>query len=93
MLGAVGIDMASSAQSKCGGTGIKRGSTKLDGGSTRSRGCRTAVVVGLGAPAAVKDVGGGEAAHLPSSWGELGGTGGLLCLRLEFWGEWVCFIK
>ena len=28
-----------------------------------------------------------------TGWGELAGPGGLLGLGLEFWGEWVCFIK
>jgi hypothetical protein len=49
MAGAVGNDAASSAQSKRWGTGAERSSTGLRGGSTRDRGCETAVVGGSAA--------------------------------------------
>jgi hypothetical protein len=44
VLGAVGNDVAASAQSKHMGVGVKHSSMGLDGGSVRGRGCR----MGLG---------------------------------------------
>jgi hypothetical protein len=41
----VGNDAASSAQSKRMGAGVEHGSTGLDGGLVRGRGCRTGLGV------------------------------------------------
>lgn len=41
MLGAVGNDAASSAQSKRAGTGVELSGIRLEGGETRDGGCRT----------------------------------------------------
>jgi hypothetical protein len=43
-LGVMGIDAASSAQSKRTGGGVERGGTGLRGGETRDGGCKTGTV-------------------------------------------------
>jgi hypothetical protein len=89
-LGAIGIDAASSAQSKRAGTGIKRGGTELDGGSTRDggacrgfRGCWLSSKVG----AVVKWLVYGQAGVSRGGWaanGELG-VDELPWVRLATW--------
>jgi hypothetical protein len=54
----------SSAQSKCGGTGVGHSSTGLSGSSTRDGGRKTAVVGNPGTWAVVDDAEGGETSRL-----------------------------
>jgi hypothetical protein len=69
----MGIDAASSAQSKREGTGVKRGCTELKGGSTRDGGRKTVVAGDSDASAVVEDTGGGETTRSRGVWGGLGG--------------------
>jgi hypothetical protein len=71
----IGIDAASSAQSKRAGIEVERGATELAGGEAGDGG-RETVAVGVGDPlSAVKDVRRGETARLWLNWGELGRIG------------------
>ena len=84
-LGVIGMDAASSAQSKCTGAGIDviHGGSELRRGSATAEGCKTVVAGG-------SDAGYGETALLQGSWGKLGsldggwgcskGSSGLFCL-------------
>lgn len=76
MLGAVGNDAASSAQSKRAGTGVELSGIRLEGGETRDGGCRTGPGGSSDMVAAVGDGGDDETARLRGLWGELGCMGG-----------------
>jgi hypothetical protein len=75
----MGRALASSAQSKCRGTGAECSGTELGGGTAGDRGCETTVVGGPDGSAVVENMGSGETARLRLSWGELGDVG-------RFWG-------
>jgi hypothetical protein len=70
-----GSDSTSSAQSKCGGAGIKHSSVGLGGGSTIDGGRRTTFAGGSDVPAVVEGAEGVEMARLRPSWGEPGDVG------------------
>jgi hypothetical protein len=75
VLGAVGNDVASSAQSKRVGVGIEHGGTELEGGSTRDGGGRMVPAGVSGVLAVIEGGGGSEKACLQPSWGEMGRMG------------------
>jgi hypothetical protein len=68
----IGIDAASSAQSKCAGIDVECGATELAGGEAGDEGRETVAVGVEGPSSAVKHVGRGETARLWLSWGETG---------------------
>jgi hypothetical protein len=59
----VGRASASSAQSKCRGTGAECSGTELGGGTAGDVGCETTVVGGSDGLAVVENVGSGKTAH------------------------------
>jgi hypothetical protein len=72
VLDVIGIDEASSAQSKRAVTGIERGGTELNGGLARGGGDMTVPAGVLEVSVVIEDVGGNETARLRLSWGEPG---------------------
>ena len=76
LLGTIGIDAASLAQSKRVGVGVKHGAAELVGGEARDGGCETTAGGGSDMSTAVKDRGNGGTARLGSSRAELGWMGG-----------------